>query len=266
MRYSIIDYLIKKTFSSSNNFLGLIRFLYRIQNKLNIYQIVRKKRVADLILKFHGHRLLFKQCDLSMLSSLYEIFGKEIYGIHINKNKVKIVVDLGSFCGFYLLYAYFIYPKSKIISLEPYLENFKNLEKTILDNKLDQNRILIINKAISNKDGIGKLYLGESNPCCSTVDLKRESYRKIQTISLPTLKRDYRLNEIDILKMDIEGAEHDFIYALAKKQICQISNIVCELHEIPDKTIEKLVDYLKSQGFNIVRYDKAGSNYVFSRL
>lgn len=57
-----------------------------------------------------------------------------------------------------------------------------------------------------------------------------------------------QIARIDLLKIDVEGAELDVINSIKPEQFSLIKQLSIEVHDI-DNRVEKLVSYLQKQGY-----------------
>ena len=77
-----------------------------------------------------------------------------------NKSNVGLFIDVGANIGIYSLYASVVNQRVSIISVEPFLVNFLELEKNIsLNNK--QNQIVAVEVALSSRSGRGNLRIAD---------------------------------------------------------------------------------------------------------
>lgn len=70
-----------------------------------------------------------------------------------------------------------------------------------------------------------------------------------------------QITRIDLLKIDVEGAELDVINSIKPEQFSLIKQLSIEVHDI-DNRVEKLVSYLQKQGY-ITYVDR---NPIFAEL
>ena len=87
--------------------------------------------------------------------------------------------------------------------------------KIILENKIDTDKIIYNNCGIGTEDSIQKFYLpsNEEYVSCSLVKgMKGEKYINVNVKKLRSIMNEYGHNNIDLLKMDIEGSECDVKY------------------------------------------------------
>ena len=225
----------------------LILFLKNMGLALNKYPrsgfeyLLNKKRY-----EVQTVNLLGTPFDVSDAHSFYyshrEIFIDCIYKFN-TKQKIPKIIDCGSNYGTSLVYFKSLYPRSEIIGIEPDPNIFTILEKNI--NIRKYNGVTLINKAVSSKKGKVKFFIeGADGGRIHSMSESKGSY-EIETLRLDDVIDD----EIDFLKMDIEGAETDTICGL--KKINRIKEIFIEYHSFADKnqTLGKLLNFLKQSGF-----------------
>lgn len=131
--------------------------------------------------------------------------------------KGNSVVDLGANIGYFtLLAAKIVGPEGKVFSFEPEPKNYSYLIKNIELN--NYNNVQSFQKAVSDKKGRTKLYICEYDTGHHTINKYDgiESYSggrdtKEKSIDIETVTLDEifssRENAIDVIKMDVEGAE-----------------------------------------------------------
>ncbi len=167
-----------------------------------------------------------------------EIFLRHDYFIDSGR-KDPFIIDCGGNIGLAVLYYKLLYPASKILVFEADLNNFKFLKKNIEKNKLSD--VMLVNKAVSSRDGF--VYFQSLASLCSKVVSKAQP-GAIQVASVPLSK--YIDRDVDILKMDIEGAETDVLFDLDKhNKLKKIKHIIMEFHCDQNKNNNRLTDVLK---------------------
>ena len=142
-----------------------------------------------------------------------EIFIGDCYPLAKNNKDKKIIVDIGANIGLFTFYAYMKFPKSKIISVEANPNNFKILQKNINQNKL-HDCVKVFNNVCSSFTGKQPFYLS-TNPGWSSSYNKRGAENGemiyLEPLSLSKLFQLNNINRVDVLKIDIEGAEYDIL-------------------------------------------------------
>ncbi len=117
------------------------------------------------------------------------------------------VVDIGANLGYFtLIAAGKVGPSGKVFSYEPDPHNFALLKKNIDANNFRQ--AMAIPLALSDQAGTRELFFGD-NQCTLSFADKRGAGRSetVQTDTLDNSLKAFGSPRIDIIKMDIEGAE-----------------------------------------------------------
>jgi len=140
--------------------------------------------------------------------------------------------------------------KGKVLSLEPHPENFGMLVRN-----LDLNRcqnVTPLNVGLAGKSGPRRLYLSRANTAAHSLFKPSEESIKIATTDLQSLLETYRLDNIDLLKLDCEGAEHEVLETLPSTVFNSISRIAMEYHILmPEKDESSLSYLLRSREFAV---------------
>lgn len=230
------------------------------------------KKIADKIIKsvipdrinIEEGILTLNQNDVGvsgMLAlGLYESYQTEIFRNHLKKG--MIVVDIGANIGYYsIIAAKRVGEEGKVFAYEPENENLILLEKNIEINSF--NNIIAIKVALSNQFGTSKLYLTEDNKGTHSLIDNRQTNNSVAvgTDTLDHSLEQFGFPKIDLIKMDIEGAE---ILALDgfKRVIDTSPNLIMFIEFYPNairrlkrEPIE-LLNNLKELGFSISVIDE----------
>jgi FkbM family methyltransferase len=161
-----------------------------------------------------GYRIRFSSPGI--LRELFrEIFVSGIYMFQCDTDRPTIV-DCGSNIGMSLLFFKRLYPKARIIAFEPDPYTFKILSENVSCNSLTD--IELHECALGEHDTETTLYRPESGSSLRMNTIKpRSSLGISRSITVPVKRLSTFLprHEIDLLKVDIEGAEHAVIRELA---------------------------------------------------
>lgn len=126
---------------------------------------------------------------------------------YIHPLKVKAIVDLGSNIGMSICLLKKAFPKARVLGVEPEKENLFQLHLNIKANNLkkvsiEQGAIWAVNR----KDlAISREFRDGENWSFQVVSGREDS--DIKGITLAGLMQKHRMNDIDVLKIDIEGSE-----------------------------------------------------------
>ncbi len=127
------------------------------------------------------------------------------------------VLDIGAWIGPTILFA-LACGATRIIALEPNPVSFSLLQKIIELNPEFRDNVFLQNQAISDKRGMLKMGLVEGETDTSTFGIQGNTI-EIETTTICNLIRDYDLDTIDLIKIDIEGAE-----ALLSRELTRLSH------------------------------------------
>lgn len=122
-----------------------------------------------------------------------------------------VVVDGGASCGIYTIAAAKLTgPTGKVFSFEPAVETFSILRRNIDLNRLENVRAY--RAALSDMDAKAVLYHNAQGPngfslgCPRTPVLEFEQ-EEVATCTLRRVAQEEGLQQIDLIKLDVEGAE-----------------------------------------------------------
>lgn len=168
-----------------------------------------------------------------------------------------VIFDIGANIG-----AFSIYYNSqvnnqthKIYAIEPSKNNFKYLKKNIILNKAKN--IICSRVAIASRNYIAKLDISKNVDSYALVrnkmDFRHSKIENVKARTIETFCRDNRIDNIDIMKIDIEGSE----FEVFKKSIAFIMKhvrlIFVEVHQLnPHENIKIFSENMIRHNFRIV--------------
>jgi len=168
------------------------------------------KRLIPRQVRVRGIDLMLNQDDAVLCGSIalgcYEHADLDMFLETLRPG--MCVVDAGANIGLYAAAAAGkVGPAGTVIAIEPNPRNSDLMRETVRINRLENVRIF--QAALSNATGTGRLYLGDDNvgdcrifPC--------EDERKtvaVPTVTLDDLVAREQIPPIDVMKIDIQGAE-----------------------------------------------------------
>jgi len=212
-------------------------------------------------LKLGNHKIwLNKENSVYSLDIYMELF-KERHHSKLSSflpNKNDIVIDVGANEGYYVLKTKEIAPSSKIIAVEPNPTAFGILKKNVEANKLKN--IILLSKAITSRNGRIKFEIVKGRSEVGAVNVykkfrKRGRLKKItvNSITLEKLCKKYKIDKIDILKIDVEGSEVDILKS-SKSILSKVDKAIIEYHNA-QKTKEKVIKLMNNNNFKLVKID-----------
>lgn len=158
-----------------------------------------------------------------------------------------VVLDAGAYPGDYTLFAARkVGPSGRVIAFEPGEQNRKVLERNIAAEKL--NNITIIPKGIWNENARLRM---DQDGLASTVVLSDDSDSEIEVTTVDEVVEALGLSRVDLLKMDIEGAEIQAIEGCRRTLENFSVNVCIASYHIVDGTTTShaMEKFLREQGY-----------------
>lgn len=199
-----------------------------------------------------------------------KIFEK--FEVELVKNEIDegdIVLDLGANIGYYtLIFSKIVGKDGHVFAFEPDPNNFAILKKNIEINKIKN--VILIQKAVSNTSKPQLLYLCDYNHGQHRIYPSPRCTEKINvecTIIDEYLDGTEFFNNINFVKMDVEGSEYDVINGMQKtlklnphlKILCEFSPKQIIEHKLePENVLQQLLDH----NFKIFPITSAGEKII----
>ncbi len=195
--------------------------------------------------------------DEALAILMREVFVEKPYYVTLTKSQ-PLIVDCGANIGMSVLLFKHLFPESEILAFEPDPRTFDALSANVATNDLADVRVL--NKAVGetngsvpfyyNPDVAGNLGMGFRAESCASLPASRS----VDCVRLS----DYITRPVDLLKLDIEGAENQVMRDLAARgKLELIDQIVMEYHHhmagAPD-CLSEILSILEENGFGYQLY------------
>jgi len=223
------------------------------------------KWVTLLTVRFYqnkfGH-VIFIRKDTSDINVFAEIFLFRDYNNKLPVVNPKTIVDAGANVGFATLWFHHKYPNAYIIAVEPEFSNFQLLSS----NTRSINNITLLNKGlwhknthleIINKNGSKYGFITRENTSATSGSIETCTLENIYDLFK---EQDYQT--IDILKIDIEGAENRLFSANYDSWLKNVKIIIIELHEqISPGCTDVFLKVLDRYNFEL--FLEKGENFVY---
>lgn len=153
-----------------------------------------------------------------------QIFVDQEYDFPL-KPDIKMIVDLGSYIGLSAVFLANKYPLAQIICLEPSIENYELLKL----NTRPYSQIICKHAAIWNQATKVKFHQQINSDWSNQFfpDPKGD----IPALGIKDLVEEYTIEQIDFLKVDIEGGERALFSKNYENWLPRVKAISCELHD-----------------------------------
>jgi FkbM family methyltransferase len=190
------------------------------------------------------------QCRLDEFFPFVEVFALRAYDVaNVCWTHLRTIVDVGANVGAATLWFARQSPHATIIAVEPASSVRSVLVKNIRANHLE-GRTEVVAAALA--DHSGSVALDQSAPSVSRKSQKAGSgvAERVPALSLNELLDGFGLGEVDLLKLDCEGAEFDVLLSSDDRVLRRNRVIVGEYHSANPGEQERLIARLKAAGFH----------------
>lgn len=182
----------------------------------------------------------------SFLSAYQQIYINEIYLFNISSDN-PVILDCGANIGLSTLYFKGNYPNAKILAFEPDPNAFDALVTNCKEWQL--NNTTLINKALWNNT-TNILFQADG---ADGGHISQEPYNRSQKLTVQAVRlRNYLSSKVNLLKLDIEGAEVEVLIDCAD-HLNNVDNLFVEYHSYinSEQNIDTIIGILKNSGFRI---------------
>lgn len=230
----VLKYIFKESFKPFTTAEGreMLQLMWKIGDK---------KRYASETIKFGKYSFEVPDC-MSFIFQFKEIFVEHYYNFN-TKSTEPIIIDCGANIGSSCVYFNETYPKAKIYAFEADPNISKILSKNLTNNGISN--VEIISKAVwKNTDGIEFAIEGSDGASIYGTG------NKIKVESMRLREFILKFDKIDMLKMDIEGAEYEVIKD-CRNDLKHVENIFIEYHSFPnqEQNLGEILEILTENGF-----------------
>ena len=183
------------------------------------------------------------------VATFWQIFCREIYRV---KPSDRLIVDAGANIGAFSLYALRNSAQASVIAIEP------------APDSCDRLRAMLRAHGMESRCTLHEAALGAS-PGQTTIQLEGGSQFRRSGVAghqVPMVTLDSLIPPeaiVDLLKIDVEGAEYDVFQSAPPELLRRIRRIVMEYH--PVGPAEAAVDPLVAAGFTVTRRQDDGDGY-----
>lgn len=180
---------------------------------------------------------------------------------------LRNVIDIGANIGiFTVLFGQKVGETGKVISFEPNPENYIALTKNVKLNKLKN--IVMERMAISNNNGLVKMGLNKNNALHSFIYSSGENTFDAYSIKLDDYLKKNCFFPIDLIKIDIEGAEMLALEGMSETLQNNLDIILLiEVHKKEllkiGSSVQRLFQFLKKRDFHVLNlYNNGKTEHI----
>jgi len=214
-----------------------------------------------------------------------EIYKQEVYDSFKRINNDDVVIDVGAHIGIFTLKAAKKARNGMVVAIEPHPFNYKLLRKNIALNRVEN--VTAVNIALSDFCGTTKLYISERSREHSisrrekkqlrvrtersgedTISAKRREmsatvtarYLEVEVKTLDQLVRELKLERVNFIKIDAEGAELEILKGAETTLRENDVFVVAACYHVPQE-FQNVCRYLKEIGFKV--YSSSEHEYLY---
>lgn len=164
---------------------------------------------------------------------------------HVTLTADAIVVDVGANIGDFTMQAARLCPRGRIVAVDPISAHVDQLRLHADLNGF--NHVTSVRAALGATDGVADI---EATGLTSRAAVQGAATERVPRRTLASLLRETGLTQVDLLKLDCEGAEWDILPA-AGDLLPSIRQICMEYHSERDWTAERLAAWLRERGYRV---------------
>lgn len=145
--------------------------------------------------------------DIGCFSSLNaeDTLYKTVWSYN-NIKKGMTAIDIGACLGYYsVLFSKLVGNSGNVVAFEPEYTNYINLINNLI--KHNCRNVRTVNAALSDYNGTGRLYLKAKKGWHTLIRDDNCEYQEIIIHKLDTYLKRFRIEKVDVLKIDVEGAD-----------------------------------------------------------
>ena len=181
----------------------------------------------------------------SFYHSFQEIFVERLYEFAC-ESQAPYIVDGGSNVGLSIIFFKQLYPAASIVGFEPDPQVYAALQQNIKSFGLAE--VSLFERAVWTHETTMPFFQEGADAGRMSQPLEHGQSCSVRTVSL----RDFLHRPVDMLKLDIEGAETEVLIDCAER-LKDVRHIFVEYHSFADQPqrMDELLHVLREQGFRV---------------
>ena len=199
---------------------GLVRGV-----QLWLLQVLRIRREVPVVM--NGHRLILRSNSPDAIVAASCLISREYADIRCDN--AKFIIDAGANIGTSAMWFATAYPEATVVAVEPEAENFDLLVR----NTRHLTNVVPLQAAIwshATELPLQDRQTGQWGYTLVPGEQTQAMSQMIECTTVPLLMKEHGHEEIDILKVDIEGGEKDLLEH-SQDWIAKVRVLTAELHD-----------------------------------
>jgi FkbM family methyltransferase len=214
-------------------FLRLLKSLFTYYKRFGVgglQMILKEKLLNTAEYEFTSNEFKFP-IRLRKATSDFHTFNQVIFDKCYDTSyglKPKTIIDCGANIGLATVYFKTMFPDATVIAVEPETENYKLLCRNISgypNTHALQGGIWSTSSNLKIRDE------GQGSWAFTVEEVSYEDASTVKAYSIPDIMKQFNINTIDILKIDIEGSEKELFSKNLEQWLPHTKTIIIELHD-----------------------------------
>ena len=191
----------------------------------------------------------FEFREIGDVATFWQIFYRHVYPVD---SSYRLIVDAGANIGAFTLYALQAAPWAEVIAIEPAPDSCERVRAMLRTHGFEE-RCKLYEAALAGSVGETTIELNVGS------QFRRSGTpgTRVATVTLDSVVPAGAI--VDLLKIDIEGAEYEVLNAASGGVLGRIRRIVLEYH--PNAPYRKAVDPLVANEFRVTTHRDDGEGY-----
>lgn len=205
-----------------------------------------QRQRADVATFWDGQVIATVDSREGFVDTLVEIWGLTEYTVDGFYTPVAgdVVLDVGANVGLFSIWVSRHAPDARVTAFEPFTENYEALVRNLAGWR---HRVTPVNMAVGRREGRGQMVLTGDRSLdhrLSTTDI--EGAPGVGIVSLAEAIRSTGSDMVDLLKLDVEGAEVEIFEGADAATLRRIRRLAIEYHDnIRPGTLRRLKEILQ---------------------
>lgn len=205
----------------------LFRYIKNLGWRLGISLFLQAEICRCQKIRMPRYRPIYLRPSTSDIKVFREVFLFGMYGINLNSSP-NVIVDAGANVGLSSVFFAQRFPDAIIYAIEPEASNFTALKRNIAG----YSNIHVMQSALWNRDTALKVTdPGENHWAFKVEECDETDPASFAAISITSFMQLNGIKTIDLLKMDIEGAERELFSDNYDPWLGRTNAIIIELHD-----------------------------------
>ena len=246
LKYQYNDFKFNKKIFSVNTLMKYYAYSYLLR-KAFVKVSVKKNELNRTTIKIRCRNGVDRQV-------IYYVFFQKFHftpSVYLNKRR-PVILDIGSNIGCTIIDFKIKYPDSIVYGYEMDVDNYD----LAVVNCLPFADVHLFNKAVWIKKGKISYNKNDQTDAYSIHSPGNVKNNEVDCISIMDIIKGNNIETVDILKMDIEGAEVSIFNETDLSWLDKVLSLNIEFHNVSEIELERYIQLLKGRGFNASKSQK----------